>query len=173
MGVYQSLEYAFCYDDEKRSQYKLIALIKRAQRLAEFENSAGTPDHDGENEHSRLLSGETIAMAELSSEARDMLLAQAQSDSVFTDGEPSVSELNPTAGTSSDHRSSNGLRQSASSCPKLTLAQSPNNSLPPRSPPPSLPRSPVSRTSKYHRLISDNDAASPGTSESSSSSRKK
>ncbi|ELT97733.1 hypothetical protein CAPTEDRAFT_161485 [Capitella teleta] len=94
MGIYQSLEYAFCYDDEKRSQYKLIGLVKRAQRLAEFENQAGAPD----TETSRLLPAEVIPLIEVpQAESTDDVL----SDSIYSESPSRESRMKRNKSSSS------------------------------------------------------------------------
>ena len=98
MGIYQSFEYAFCYEDEKKDQYKLISLIKRARRMAEEEShnegdnaetarllgaeaiplhNMSSPSREGDLERTRLLGGERNPRHNLSSLSREILSAQS------------------------------------------------------------------------------------------------
>ncbi|KAL5020538.1 hypothetical protein ScPMuIL_003430 [Solemya velum] len=56
MGIYESLEYCLCYEEEKKEQRHLLRLHKQAQRLSSQNSGDATPDAD---ESARLLSGES------------------------------------------------------------------------------------------------------------------
>lgn len=55
MGIYESLEYCLCYEEEKKEQYTLMQLKKQAQQLS-GQNSGNETLNAGESD--RLLSGD-------------------------------------------------------------------------------------------------------------------
>lgn len=79
LAVYETFEYLFCYDDEKREHKRLLLLFARAKKESEriMQEESG--------EQTRLLDAEEIPMETLPSGTNVRSDYEEISDSVYTD----------------------------------------------------------------------------------------
>ena len=65
LAFYETFEYAFCYDDEKKEHRRRMKLALRAQKMARDNSNSSISSNSGANENTRLIPNECIPMQTL------------------------------------------------------------------------------------------------------------